>query len=236
MKGLIGYFLHSYTVSQRFFGPVAGIMIAVLILYSYKPNPVMSSYSATAVLLFVACAWLGLSFLNHEQAVQKQVVIVQLRSARRYSMGGLLTMILLTLLLDVVIVIYPVLAGSFQEPAGLQRILLGLAGHALMGLLGITLSLYLQSSWVPRAGYAAGMMLILLILSISAGKVAEVVPGPVVSILLPPVYPVMDRMMNAETLPVSSVLGAYAHALAYIILLAGFYIYRSGRMDYNKTN
>lgn len=42
--------------------------------------------------------------------------------------------------------------------------------------------------------------------------------------------------MNAETLPVSSVLVAYAHALAYIILLAGFYIYRTGRMDYNKTN
>lgn len=77
MKGLIGYFLHSYTVSQRFFGPVAGVIIAVLILYSYKPNPVMSSYSATAVFLFIACAWLGLSFLNHEQAVQKQVVIVQ---------------------------------------------------------------------------------------------------------------------------------------------------------------
>lgn len=88
MKGLIGYFLHSYTVSQRFFGPVAGVIIAVLILYSYKPNPVMSSYSATAVFLFIACAWLGLSFLNHEQAVQKQVVIVQLRSARRYSMGA----------------------------------------------------------------------------------------------------------------------------------------------------
>ncbi|WP_339248955.1 hypothetical protein [Paenibacillus sp. FSL P2-0136] len=69
--------MHSYTVSQRFFGPVAGVIIAVLILYSYKPNPVMSSYSATAVFLFIACAWLGLSFLNHEQAVQKQVVIVQ---------------------------------------------------------------------------------------------------------------------------------------------------------------
>lgn len=124
MKGLIGYFVRSYSVSQRYFGPVAGIIIAVLILYSYKPNPVMNSYSATAVFLFVASAWLGLSFLNHEQAVQRQVVIVQLRSARRYSLGAILTLALFTLLLALAIVMYPVVAGSFNEPAGLQRILL----------------------------------------------------------------------------------------------------------------
>lgn len=77
-------------------------------------------------------------------------------------------------------------------------------------------------------------MLITIILSISASKVAELVPGPVVPVLLPPVFPVMDAMMNADTLPVPTLLGAYAHALVYIILLTGFYIYRSGRMDYNK--
>ncbi|QUL52502.1 hypothetical protein KDC22_18810 [Paenibacillus tritici] len=235
MRGLIGYFLRSYSVSQRFFGPVAGIVIAVLILYSYKPNPVMNSYSATAVFLFVACAWLGLSFLNHEHAVQKQVVIVQLRSARRYSIGAILTLALLTLLLDLVIVMYPNMNGSFNEPAGLGRIVLAFAGHALLGWLGITLSLYLQSSWVPKASYAAGMMLILIVLSISASKVAELVPGPIVGVLLPPVFPVMDAMMNADALPVLSVLRTYAHALVYILLLAGFYIYRSGRMDYNRT-
>ncbi|AIQ59064.1 hypothetical protein [Paenibacillus borealis] len=235
MKALIGYFLHSYSVSQRYFGPVAGIIIAVLILYSYKPNPVMNSYSATAVFLFVACAWLGLSFLNHEHAVQKQVAIVQLRSARRYSIGGILTLVLLTLLLDLFIVIYPVVTGSFNEPAGLGRILLAFTGHALLGVLGIAISLYLQSSWVSRTSYAAGLMLITIILSVSAGKVAELVPGPIVPVLLPPVYPVMDAMMNADALPLSSLLGAYAHVLVYIILLTGFYIYRSGRMDYNKT-
>jgi hypothetical protein len=195
----------------------------------------MNSYSATAVFLFAGCAWLGLSFLNHEHAVQKQVVIVQLRSARRYSIGGILTLVLLTFLLDLFIVIYPVMTGRFNEPAGLERILLAFTGHAVLGLLGIAISLYLQSSWVPRTSYAAGLMLITIILSISAGKVAELVPGPVVHVLLPPVFPVMDAMMNADDQQVSSLLGSYAHALVYIILLAGFYIYRSGRMDYNKT-
>ncbi|WNS44936.1 hypothetical protein [Paenibacillus sp. MMS20-IR301] len=222
-------------MSQRYFGPLAGVIIPALLLYSYKPNPVMSSYAATAVFLFIGCCWLGISFLNHEHPVQKQVSIVQLGSARRYSVGGLLTLSLLTLLLDLFVVIYPVITGSFGEAAGLDRILLAICGHALLGLLGIAVSLFLQSSWVPKAGYAAGLMLIIIILSVSAGKVAELVPGPIVSILLPPVFPVMDAMMNTDSLPLRAVLGAYAHALVYIILLAGLYIYRSGRMDYNKN-
>ncbi|WP_340023976.1 hypothetical protein MHI24_02435 [Paenibacillus sp. FSL K6-1096] len=236
MRGLIGYFLRSYSVSQRYFGPVAGMIIAVLILYSYKPNPVMSSYSATAVIVYIGSAWLGLSFLNHEHAVQKQVAIVQLRSARRYSLGAILTLILLVLLLALAIVLYPVVTGSFNESAGLQRILLAYTGHVLLGILGITISLYLQSSWVPRRSYAAGLLLIVLILSVSAGKVAEIVPEPLVQVLLPPVYPVMDKLMNADALTVWPVLAAYSHALAYICLLAAYYLYRCGRMDYNKTN
>lgn len=236
MKGLIGYFMRSYSVSQRYFGPVAGMIIAVLILYSYKPNPVMSSYSATAVFVYAGCAWLGLSFLNHEHAVQKQVVIVQLRSARRYSLGAILTLVLMILLLAVPVVLYPVVTGSFVEPAGLQRILLAYAGHVLLGILGSSLALYLQSSWVPRRSYAAGIMFIVLILSISAGKLAELIPRPLVQVLLPPVYPVMDKLMNAEALPLGTVLAAYGLALAYICILAGVYLYRSGRMDYNKIN
>lgn len=234
-KALVAYMLRSYSVSQRYFGPLAAMVIAVLILYSYKPNPVMNSYAATAVFLFAGCAWLGLSFLNHEHAVQKQVVIVQLRSARRYSVGGLLALGLLTLLLDMFMVIFPLLTGRFSEPAGLSRILLAFTGHALLGMLGFAISLYLQSSWVSKASHASGLLVILVTLSIGGSKVAELVPGPVVPVLLPPVYRVMDVMMNADTLPLQAVLGPYAHALAYIILLIGFYLYRSGCVDYNKT-
>jgi hypothetical protein len=235
MKALIAYYLRSYSVSQRYFGPVAGIIIAVLILYSYKPNPVMNSYAATAVILFVGCAWLGLSFLNHEHPVQKQVVIVQLRSARRYSIGGILTLGLLALLMDLIIVIFPVVTGRFNEPPGIDRLLLAFAGHALLAVLGIAVSLYLQSSWVSRTSYAAGLLLVIITLSIGGGTVAELVPGPVVPLLLPPVFPVMNAMMNADEWSLSTVLGTYAHALVYIILLAGYYVFRSGRMDYNKS-
>ena len=130
MRPLIAYMLRSYTRSQRYFAPLSGMVIAVLVLYSYKPNPVMNSYAATAVIMFVGCASLGLSFLNHEHVVQRQVIIVHLRSARKYSVGGILSLAILILLLDVLIVLYPMIAGEFSEKVGTYRLILALIGHA----------------------------------------------------------------------------------------------------------
>lgn len=118
MNSLIAYMLRSYTRSQRYFGPLAGIVIAVQILYSYKPNPVMNSYAATAVMLFISCAWMGLSFLNHEHPVHRQIAVVHLRSAVKHSVGGILSLAFLTLLLDLILVIYPWVTGHFAESPG----------------------------------------------------------------------------------------------------------------------
>ncbi|AIQ47669.1 hypothetical protein R70723_18540 [Paenibacillus sp. FSL R7-0273] len=234
MRTLIAYMLKSYSTSQRYFAPVAAIIIFVLFLYTYKPNPVMSSYAATGIILFIGCAWLGISFLNHEQAVQRQVTIVQLRSSVKYSLGGILTLAVLTSVLAMLAVMYPVLTGSFAEPAGIYRIALAFAGHLLLGMLGVSLSLFLQTSWVPKASYATGLLLIILILSVSGLKLADLIPGPLVPLLLPPAALLMDAMMHAEERSLPGLLGTFAHAMAYILLLSAFYLYRSGRMDYGR--
>ena len=235
MRPLIAYMLRSYSTSQRYFAPVAAVIISVLFLYTYKPNPVMNSYAATAVMLFVGCAWMGLSFLNHEQAVQRQVAVVHLRSAVKHSLGGMLALSLLTLVLSLLIVVYPVATGNFKESAGVYRMALAFAGHMSLGLLGISISLYLQASWVPKTSYAIGILLAILILSIGGTKLAELIPGPFVPLLLPPVAPVMDALMNADKLSGLTVLGTFGHTLVYIMLLSAFYLYRSSRMDYGKN-
>jgi hypothetical protein len=237
MNSLIVYMLRSYTRSQRFFGPLAGIVIAVLILYSYKPNPVMNSYAATAVMLFVCCGWLGLSFLNHEHAVHRQIAVVHLRSAVKHSVGGILTLALLTLLLDLIIIIYPWITGHFSESPGGYRFMLAFVGHALLGMLGVTISLFLQSSWVQKGSRAAGIMLGIVILSLGGTQISQSLPDSFHFLiwLLPPASSVMEAMMNADALPFSEMLSSFLHALVYIFLLIGFYLYRSRQKDYTKT-
>jgi hypothetical protein len=235
MKPLILYLLRSYSSSQRYFAPLAATLIPMLILYSYKPNPVMSSYSATAVIQFVGSAWLGISFLNHQQPVQRQVSIVRLRSAVRHSIGELLTLVVLTMLLVLINVLYPVATGSFGEHPGLLQMVMAITGHLLCGFLGIAISLYLQASWVPKNSYAIGLMLTVIVLSIGGAGVASIVPGPFVPVLLPPVSRLMDAMMNADGQPQSVFWNAALHALLYISVLTGLYLFRTSRMDFNKS-
>ncbi|GGF64345.1 hypothetical protein GCM10010912_06760 [Paenibacillus albidus] len=236
MMALIGYMLRSYTRSQRYFAPFAALVIAVMMLYTYKPNPIMNSYAATAVILFVGCAWIGLSFLNHEHAVQRQVVIVHLRSARLYCTGGLLTLVLLTLLLAAALVLYPLATRKFAEPVGSYRLLLAFGGHIAMGLVGISISLFLQASWVRKSSYAVGLMLGIMIISIGGTKITGLLPEALVPLrlLIPPVSAVMDALMNADSLAGGVLLTTFAHAFLYAALLAGLYLHRSGRMDYGK--
>ncbi|ASA22132.1 hypothetical protein [Paenibacillus donghaensis] len=237
MRALAGYLLRSYTVSQRYFGPFAGLVIAVMILYSYKPNPVMNSYAATAVILFIASAWMGLSFLNHEHPVHKQITAVHAGGAFRYTIAGMAALIFLTGIMSVLTVIYPLLAGRFAEAPGVYRLLSALAGHFLLGMLGISISLYLQASWVRKTSHASGLLLIILILAVAGTQISKLLEGPfqALSLLLPPAAPVMDAMMNTDTLPLSRLLLSYGHVLFYSLLLAGFYLYRSSRKDMNKN-
>ncbi|UQZ37213.1 hypothetical protein C2I18_28945 [Paenibacillus sp. PK3_47] len=235
MMPLIVYLLRSYSASQRYFAPMAGILIPVLILYSYTPNPVMSSYAATAVILFAGSAWLGLSFLNHQPPVQRQVSAVHMRSAVRYSFGELLTLIILTLSFTLIIVLYPLVTGSFDGPAGMNQLVMAITGHFLCGLLGVVISLYLQASWIPKHSYAIGLMMIVIILSIGGAEVASFVPGLFVQVLLPPVSSLMEEMMHGDSPADTAFWGAALHALIYISLLAGMYLLRTSRKDFNKS-
>jgi hypothetical protein len=104
-------------------------------------------------------------------------------------------------------------------------------------MLGVAISLYLQSSWVKKSSHAVGILLAIISISIGGTKISSLLPASWIQLrlLLPPVSPVMDALMNADTLPVSDVLLSFVHIFLYTALLIGLYLYISGRKDYYKT-
>ena len=62
MGSLIHYMLASYTRSYRYFAPMAFMLISVVFIYSYRPNPIMDSYAVTAISVCrLRLAWFELS-------------------------------------------------------------------------------------------------------------------------------------------------------------------------------
>lgn len=230
---LIKYLMLSYSRSRRYFGPLAGLMIAMALFYSYKPNPVMNSYGATSVIQFICCAALGLSFLNHRHPVHKQITIVHLRSAKRYYTGELFVLVLYAAILALCIVAYPLVTGSFGEPAGWPRIGFALTAHFLLGLLGIAVSLYLQSAWIPETSYSTGLFLVVVVLSVGGSGIADELPESIrgLRLLLPPAASVMELFMRDDMPGTAKAAGVFGYTLFYSGVLITVYLLAAGKRD-----
>ena len=223
---LLRYLLVSYTRSYRYFSPIAFMIISVMILYSYKPNPVMDSYAVTSTFLFIGCAWLGTSFLNHDQGRQTVLLILHTGSARVFYSTQYAVLVLIGLIMSAAVVLYPMLTGMFGVTVGLSRFVVALTAHILLSGLGAAVALFFQSGWIENQGRATGLMLILLVLSIAGISLADSLPGSLrmMVYLLPPASPMIDMLMHAEKRGMLS--GAYAlvYAFGYIAALLLIYL------------
>ncbi|WP_234032640.1 hypothetical protein [Paenibacillus faecalis] len=230
---LLRYLLVSYTRSNRYFGPIAFMVISVLILYSYKPNPIMDSYAVTSTLLFIGCAWLGTSFLNHDQGRQNVLLILHNGSALKFYATQYTALLLISSLISLATVAYPLVTGMFAEPVGLTRLLVALAAHILLSGLGAGVSLFFQPGWIENQGRAAGFMLILIVLSIAGISIADLLPKGIhlLAYLLPPVSLMIDTLMHADQRGVLQSTYILLFTFGYTAVLLAIYLKASLAKD-----
>ncbi|MWV43449.1 hypothetical protein GRF59_07365 [Paenibacillus sp. HJL G12] len=233
MVALARFLLKSYTRKHAYFAPLAGTLIAMFLLYSYKPNPVMDSYAVTSVFLFIGASWTGLTFLNHGSPQQEQLHIIHIGSMRRYMFSQLLAMLIPIVLFAILFIVYPILTHMFGEPVRLQQLFQATCGHLVMGMLGIMLSLFFQRAWMPNGTQATALLLILVIVSIGAKPIIAILPISLAWLhwLLPPVSPIMDGLLNSSKSAPGEVWGMIGWSLIYILLLGVAYMAISIRRD-----
>ncbi|MEK3734667.1 MULTISPECIES: hypothetical protein [Paenibacillus] len=233
MMPLIRYMIANYTRSYRYFAPVAFMLISVVFIYAYRPNPIMDSYAVTAALLFIGSAWLGMNFLNHDQGRQAVLLIVQSGSAGRYYIGQYLAIILIVMMFSLFAVGYPIAANMFDKPITMSELVIGYSAHAVLSMLGASLSMYFQSGWMENQGRAAGLLLLVMIVSLAGQSVGNQLPeaASLVRYLLPPVWLVMDMMVNAPVRGQAVQILAILYAWLYSLVLLAVYVWCALRRD-----
>ncbi|GIP27280.1 hypothetical protein J23TS9_24100 [Paenibacillus sp. J23TS9] len=233
MIALVRFLLKSYTRKHAYFAPLAATLIAMFLLYSYKPNPVMDSYAVTSVFLFIGAAWLGLTFLNHGSPQQEQLHIIHIGSMKKYLFSQILALLIPVILLTVIFIVFPILTHMFNRPVYLNELLMAICGHVILGILGFMLSLFFQTAWMPNGARAIAIMLIVVIVSLGAKSIIARLPFPFAWIrwILPPVSPIMDGLINSTVFTPEQVWGAIGYGLVYILLLYLIYMFISVRRD-----
>ncbi|SMF82112.1 hypothetical protein SAMN05661091_2110 [Paenibacillus uliginis N3/975] len=223
---LLRYLLASYTRSNRYFPPIAFIIISVLILYSYKPNPVMDSYAVTSSLLFIGCAWLGTNFLNHDQGRQNVLLILHTGSAKVFYVTQYAVLVLICSIISTATVVYPMFTGMFDEPVGWSRFVIALMAHISLSGLGAAVALFFQSGWIENQGRATGLMLILIVLSIAGLSLADSLPASISILvyLLPPASPMIDMLMHSDQRGIARSIYTLLFSFGYTAVLLIIYL------------
>lgn len=176
MIELIKYSLHDYIRSHKYFPPVSTFFIFIIVFYTYKPNPVIDSYAVTALVLYVISAWLCISILSLEQPVQKQMMILHMKSGNRYYLSKLILVWLVTMVLTVYAFVYPIIFDMFKEPVTLSTGFISFANHILLATLGICVGSLFSKGLMDNPVNSYGGLSLTVIISIAALGIYDVLP------------------------------------------------------------
>ncbi|MDQ0232879.1 hypothetical protein [Metabacillus malikii] len=188
MKELIKYSLHDYIRSYKYFPPVSTYFIFIVIFYTYKPNPVIGSYAVTALILYIVSAWLCISILSLDSSVQKQLMILHMKSGNRYYLSKLMSVWLVAMVLTVYAFLYPIIFDMFKEPVTLSTGLVSLANHSLLATLGICVASLFSKGLMDNQVNSYGGLSLIVTLSIAALGIYNYLPPSFKNIvwILPP--------------------------------------------------
>jgi hypothetical protein len=219
MRFLIGYLLHDFFRSYRYFMPSMFFLIFIVWMYSDVPNVIMPSYSTTSIILYMFSAWLAMSFLVSEPKVQQQITVLHIRSKLRYAVGRILAVWVITAALALIAIMYPIIFGAFdQSVTGLQWVI-ALYVHLLLALLGILSACIFHSLFRLKFIYSLGGLLLCLSISLAAGGIEARLPAYLNFIvwLLPPAGEIMIGLNKFEELSVAKVIVYLGYPLLYIL-------------------
>lgn len=102
MRALISYYVLDYIKSYRYVPPLSIYVITLLVNYTYRPNPVLSSMAVTAVYLFLLMAWFTLSFFHTEDPTQQQLTTLHAKNKSKMFLSKYMTMFLCVIVLSTV--------------------------------------------------------------------------------------------------------------------------------------
>ena len=222
MKAFITYQLKNYIRSLLFIPPVALYMAWVIVQYSYSSVDIMSSYSNTAIVLFIIATWIVMNVFRIEDEAEKHILLVQLSQKEQFLYGKWLTCILFILPLVILAHFYPIVTSSFNQPVAVTDHLLSLYAHIGLATLGILTGSFFSGTKLTNSHYVWLLTALTITTSFAYPKLIEALPSAISWILwiLPPLRYFYEPLKAATTggLPIGF-LASFFFSFFYMLII-----------------
>jgi hypothetical protein len=181
--------------------PLVTFLVALGVLYSFRPVPVLSSYAITAAVLYPVAAWTSLVLLGSEDETQRQVSAVHAGGLRRVYLAKLVSVVLAVVVLTALALLVPELLHEFTHQPTAAQLLVGTLAHLTSAMPAVLIGALFSNPIVRRQGYALGGVLLCLLLTVPADDLRGVHQGlwRFVGHLLPPPLAIIRALGDADS-------------------------------------
>lgn len=141
MIHLLNYNFVNYFRTYKYIPPLSIYILVLVVNYTYKPNPILDSYSLTALYLFFLMGWITVTIFHAEHATQQDITMYHCKSSNKYFIGLYLTCTIVGVVLSVIYVLYPIIFDMFHESTlNWVHVTLGIMAHFSLSFLAISLA------------------------------------------------------------------------------------------------
>lgn len=105
---MIRYQYKQYIMSAKWVMPLIVLLGFVCMMYSMPPVGIVDSFSVTGMVLFAVMVWIGKSMQGLEPEVSEQVMILRLKSERKYYFCHVIFMICVCVAVTGICILVPV--------------------------------------------------------------------------------------------------------------------------------
>ncbi|WJE52183.1 ABC transporter permease [Bacillus cereus] len=176
MITLIRYNFLDYTKSYKYVPPIAMYIVSLLFVYAYKPNPIVATYLETALTLYLLSAWITITLFHTEDPVQEQITLSHTKNIRTLYLGKYVTALLISSVLSLISVIYPIAFHMFNEKMTVALFITGILTHISLSTLGISIATLFTRNIIKKASTAWLSLSFVLLITIASIRLKKDMP------------------------------------------------------------
>lgn len=224
---LVKYQYKQYVLSAKYIVPLIALFAVFQIMYSVMPIVIVSNYAFMSLILFIIMVGVGMTCQTIEPEVSEQIIILRMQSERRYYIGQVLFFALLSGMVTLLSLCYPLidhfLNGKMLFTRNIQP--LDIIGGFLLMFACSFVGCMVGEIFSPRVlrKRETGMILTIICASISVVRIGIVAEVPILKYILwivPPISDLVGWFTKDEYFQMGKVLAAFFILMVYGCALA----------------
>lgn len=224
---LIRYQYKQYILSSKWIMPMIALLAVVSVMYSITPVKVVNSFSIMSLFIFLLMVWIGVTNQNVEPEVSEQIIILRIKSERKYYISHILFMGMISVTMTVVSIGIPILnnilhsGGVFGRKIIWSDIIGGLILMSSCAFAGAMVGGLFHLRIINEKAIGIGATFFLSLLAIIRIGVIDKFPASKYILwIVPPVSDVVSWFSNKEYYDMGKIMVAFGIMMIYGVALA----------------